>query len=75
MVVGYAPGNGVDIVARLPGEAMRCALGQVPVVENRHGVSAIIGAQTVARAPADGYNLLMAAAGEISAAPPCSRAR
>jgi tripartite-type tricarboxylate transporter receptor subunit TctC len=51
MVVGYAPGNGVDIVARLLSEAMRSALGQVPVVENRHGVSAIIGAQTVARAP------------------------
>ncbi|MCR0982659.1 Bug family tripartite tricarboxylate transporter substrate binding protein [Roseomonas populi] len=69
LVVGYAPGGGVDIVARLVGEAMRSALGQVPIVENRPGASAMIGAQTVARAPADGYTLLMAAAGEIAANP------
>ncbi|MFC7738776.1 Bug family tripartite tricarboxylate transporter substrate binding protein [Roseomonas sp. GCM10028921] len=69
LVVGYAPGGGVDIVARLVGEAMRGALGQVPIVENRPGASAMIGAQTVARAAADGYTLLMAAAGEIAANP------
>ncbi|WP_338662438.1 tripartite tricarboxylate transporter substrate binding protein [Pararoseomonas sp. SCSIO 73927] len=75
LVVGYAPGGGVDIVARLVGEAMRGALGQVPIVENRPGASAMIGAQTVARAPADGYTLLMAAAGEIAANPALLKAR
>ena len=69
IIVGYAPGGGVDIVARLLGEAMRAALGQSLIVENRPGASAMIGAQAVARAPADGYTVLMAAAGEIAANP------
>jgi tripartite-type tricarboxylate transporter receptor subunit TctC len=69
MVVGYAPGGGVDIVARLVGGATRNALGQVPVVENRPSASAMLGAQAIARAPADGYTLQMATAGEISANP------
>ena len=75
LIVGYAPGGGVDIIARLVGEAMRPALGQPVIVENRPGASAMIGAQAVARAPADGYTLLMAAAGEIAANPALFRSR
>ncbi|TDH59934.1 tripartite tricarboxylate transporter substrate binding protein [Dankookia rubra] len=69
VIVGYAPGGGVDIVARLMTEPMRQALGQPLIVENKPGASAMIGAQAVARAAPDGYTLLMAAAGEIAANP------
>ncbi|MGX9961838.1 tripartite tricarboxylate transporter substrate-binding protein [Roseomonas sp. F4] len=69
MLVGYPPGGGVDIFARLIGEQMRPALGQPVVVENRPGASAMIAANAVARAAPDGYSLLMAAAGEIAVNP------
>lgn len=68
-IVGYPPGGGVDIVARLLGDPMRAKLGQPVIVENRPGASAMIGAQAVAKAPADGYTILFAAAGEIAVNP------
>jgi tripartite-type tricarboxylate transporter receptor subunit TctC len=75
IIVGYAPGGGVDIVARLLAERMRLALGQPVLVENKPGASAMIGAQAVAQAPADGYTLLLAAAGEIAANPALFKSR
>lgn len=66
MLVGYPPGGGVDIVARLLGEPISSAVGQPVVVENRAGALATIAANTVAKSPPDGYTLLMAASGEIS---------
>src|SRR3982751_5572594 len=66
MLVGYPPGGGVDIVARLVSDPMKDALGQPIVVENRAGAAAMIAAQMVATAADDGHTLLMAAAGEVA---------
>jgi tripartite-type tricarboxylate transporter receptor subunit TctC len=66
IIVGYAAGGGVDIVARLLGEPIKQALGQPVIVENRTGASAMIASNTVAKAAPDGYTLLMAASGEVA---------
>jgi tripartite-type tricarboxylate transporter receptor subunit TctC len=60
VVVGFGPGSAADILARLVGKQMEAGLGQPIVVENRPGNSSMIGAESVARAPADGYTLFMA---------------
>ena len=59
LVVGFAPGGGTDIVARALGAALGAALGQSFVIENKAGAAGTIGADYVAKAPADGYTLLM----------------
>ena len=66
ILVGYAAGGGVDIVARLLQEPMKVALGQPIVIENRTGASAMLATGAVAKAPPDGYTLLMAASGEVA---------
>ncbi|HWL81207.1 MAG TPA: tripartite tricarboxylate transporter substrate binding protein [Roseomonas sp.] len=68
-LVGYPPGGGVDIVARMVGEPMQKALGQPVIVDNRPGASAMIAAQAVAKSAPDGYTLLFAAAGEVAVNP------
>ncbi|MBX6317163.1 tripartite tricarboxylate transporter substrate binding protein [Pigmentiphaga sp.] len=60
IVVGYPAGGGPDIGARMLGEKLAARMGQPVIVENRPGVSGMIGASSVARAPADGYTLLFA---------------
>lgn len=60
VVVPYAPGGGVDIVARLITPALSTVLGQRIIIDNKPGGSANIGMASVARAPGDGYHLLMA---------------
>jgi tripartite-type tricarboxylate transporter receptor subunit TctC len=66
MLVGYPPGGGVDLVARLVADPMKDALGQPIVVENRAGAAAMIAAQAVVSANDGGHTLLMAAAGEVA---------
>ncbi|MGB7456980.1 MAG: tripartite tricarboxylate transporter substrate binding protein [Pseudolabrys sp.] len=66
ILVGYAAGGGVDIVARLLQEPMKAALGQPIIIENRTGASAMLATGAVATAPPDGYTLLMAASGEVA---------
>jgi tripartite-type tricarboxylate transporter receptor subunit TctC len=66
VLVGYAAGGGVDIVARLLQEPMKSALGQPIVIENRTGASAMLATGAVAKAQPDGYTLLMAASGEVA---------
>jgi tripartite-type tricarboxylate transporter receptor subunit TctC len=62
MVVPFPPGPALDLVARLVGIKLGEALGQTVVVENRTGANGMIGSNLVARAPPDGYMLLMTTA-------------
>jgi tripartite-type tricarboxylate transporter receptor subunit TctC len=59
MVIGSAPGSGNDIAGRIVIAKMSEALGQQIVMENRPGANQAIAAEIVARAPADGYTLLL----------------
>src|SRR6266704_2443741 len=59
-IVGFAPGGGNDIVARLMGQWLSERLGQPFVVDNRPGAGANIATEAVVNAPPDGYTLLMA---------------
>lgn len=61
IVVPYSPGGGTDAVARMMAQRLTASLGQSVVVENKPGASANIGAEFVARAPADGYTILVTA--------------
>jgi tripartite-type tricarboxylate transporter receptor subunit TctC len=60
LIVPYPPGGGTDFFARLVGAKMSENIGQPIVVENRPGAATIIGAEAAAKAPADGYTLLLA---------------
>ena len=62
-IVPYNPGGTPDIQGRMFGEKLRQRLGQPIVIENRPGANATIGMGLVARAPADGYTLVVAPVG------------
>ena len=59
VVVPYAPGGPLDLVARLISEKLGARFGQSFVVENKPGANGAIGAQSVMASPADGYTLLL----------------
>ena len=59
MVVGFAAGSASDILARLIGDRLSQKLGRPFVIENRGGAGGTVGAEMAARAPADGYTLLV----------------
>ena len=59
IIVPYAPGGTVDLVARVLAQRLSEQTGQQFMVENRPGASGVIGSDAVAKAPADGYTLLV----------------
>ena len=61
VVVGYAPGGAVDIVARTVGQSLSSSMGQPVVVENKPGAGTNIAVKSVIAADPDGYTLMMAA--------------
>lgn len=69
LVVGFAAGGGTDLVARAIGPRLADALGQPFVVENKPGASGLVSGELVAKAPPDGYTILVTAAGILTIAP------
>ncbi|OIQ91401.1 tripartite tricarboxylate transporter family receptor [mine drainage metagenome] len=63
LVVPFAPGGGVDLIARVLGPQLAAQMGQPVIIENKPGASANIGAAFVAKAAPDGYTILLAANG------------
>ena len=75
IIVPFSAGGGVDVMTRLLAEKLRALLGQVVNVDNKAGGSGMIGTVAVVRAPADGYTLLMATAGETAINPHVHKAK
>ncbi|MEO8145219.1 MAG: tripartite tricarboxylate transporter substrate binding protein [Betaproteobacteria bacterium] len=68
-VVPYPPGALTDVLARAIGDRLGTALKQPVVIENRAGAGTLLGADLVAKAPADGYTLLMATSTTLGISP------
>ncbi len=60
MIVPFSPGGSTDVVARMVGQRLSVLWNQPVVIENRAGAGGNVGADVVAKAPGDGYTLLMA---------------
>ena len=69
LLVAQAAGGPTDVVARIYANRMSDILGQQVVVDNRHGAGGSIAGELTARAPADGYTLMVAANGTLAVAP------
>jgi len=59
LVVGFGPGSAADLTARVIGQRLTKTMGQQFVIENKPGGGSTVAAEQVARAPKDGYTLLM----------------
>lgn len=59
LIVPVPPGGGVDILSRAIGQKMAFSMGVPVVIDNRAGASAAIGTEALARAPANGYTIMM----------------
>lgn len=69
LIVGFAPGGTIDVVARIIGERLGNKLGKPFIVENRTGANGIIAAEAVAKAPADGYTVFVSNSSTITLNP------
>jgi tripartite-type tricarboxylate transporter receptor subunit TctC len=69
IVVGFTPGGGNDLIARIVGQKLSESLGQAVVIDNKPGGGAIVATEYVAKAPADGYTLLVGASGAMAINP------
>ena len=73
VIVPFPPGAGVDIVTRIVIPRLSESTGQQFVADNRAGAGGIVGAEVAAKAPADGYHLLMGTAGLLTVVPVMSK--
>lgn len=69
LVVPYAPGGTTDVIARMIAEHLGQRLGQNIIVDNKPGKGAMVGTALVAKAPPDGYTLLMSVISGLSISP------
>ncbi len=69
LIVPYPPGGPTDLIARAVNEPLAQRLGQQVVIDNRGGATTMIGAELAARAPADGYTLLVATISTLAVNP------
>ena len=69
LIVPFAPGGGVDFTSRILAQKLSEVWGQQALVDNRPGAGGIIGTEAAAKAPPDGYTLLMGSIGSISINP------
>lgn len=65
LVVPFPAGGATDVISRALGQRLSAELGQSFVIENKPGAASAIGAELVARSPADGYTLLMATSSSL----------
>jgi tripartite-type tricarboxylate transporter receptor subunit TctC len=70
IVVGFAPGGGTDVMARIMAQMLSSKLGGSFVVLNKAGAGAMLGADYVAKSAADGYTLLLGTSAELTISPP-----
>lgn len=68
LIVGYAPGGSADVVARLLAQGLAGTMGQPVVVENKTGAGGTIATDFVAKAPPDGYTLILIPSGHATIA-------
>jgi len=66
MIVGFPPGGGADIVARVLGAELGKSLGQSIVVDNRGGANGVIGTQELAKAAPDGYTVMLTISSHVT---------
>lgn len=69
IIVNFPPGGAADQIARAVGQPLQEALGQPVVIENKSGSGGNLGGDAVAKAPPDGYTLLMSSGGMVSVNP------
>lgn len=69
LVVPFAPGGNADLTGRLFGEALGKRLGQTVVIDNRGGAGGAIGSEAVAKAPPDGYSIVLGSTGTFLVSP------
>jgi tripartite-type tricarboxylate transporter receptor subunit TctC len=69
IIVGFTPGGGNDLIARIVGQKLSESLGQPVIIENKPGGGAILATEYVARSAPDGYTLLVGASGAMVISP------
>jgi tripartite-type tricarboxylate transporter receptor subunit TctC len=69
LVVGYSPGGGNDLIARIVATRLQAKIKQPVIVENKPGAQSIVAAELVAKAAPDGYTLLVAPSGPMTINP------